>query len=60
MILFISIGILLLISFVLAIHALSELDTPKEVKRLIRERKSKISGVIVFFKRKIVHYQSVK
>ncbi|MBI4066955.1 hypothetical protein HY407_01120 [Candidatus Gottesmanbacteria bacterium] len=56
MIIFVGAIIILIVSLFLAIRALSELDTPPEVKKLIGERKNNISGVIVFFKKKIVHY----
>ena len=47
---------LLILSFLLAVGALSDLETPQEVRKLMR-KKSPVSGVIVFFKKKVVHYR---
>jgi len=57
MIIFVGI-ILLIVSFILAFRALSDLETPPEVRRLMKKKKSTLSGVIVFFKKKVVHYSS--
>ena len=50
--------VIVIVSFVLALRALSELELPDEVKSMIKQRKNKISGVIVFFRKKVVHYSS--
>lgn len=50
---------LLIISLFLAIVAVqAEFSVPDEVKKLKIKRKKKISGVILFLKKKIIHYSS--
>lgn len=50
---------LLIASFILAYRSMkAELSAPKEVSGLKIKRKEKISGVILFLKKKVVHYSS--
>jgi len=54
-----SIIILFLISFFLAVRAVAdETDVPQEVKNIKISKRTKLSGVILFLKEKIVHYSS--
>ncbi len=49
---------LLIISFIQAVRSVEkELSVPLEVKKL-KIKRNKISGVILFLKKKIVHYSS--
>lgn len=57
MILLIVIPVLLITSFILALFSLHDLETPPEVKRLMRKKEG-VSGVILFLKKKIIHYSS--
>lgn len=58
MIFSVSVIILFLISFILAVRsARTELIPPREVNNLKITKKNKISGVILFLKKKIVHYK---
>lgn len=51
--------IILLISFIWALQSVNnELSVPEEVRSLKIKRKKKISGVILFLKKKIIHYVS--
>lgn len=59
MIVAVSLIVVLLISFILAIRSVNqELSVPKEVRAIKITRKKKISGVILFLKKKIIHYAS--
>lgn len=50
--------LLFIISFLLALRSVDkELSVPKELKNL-KIKRDKISGVILFLKKKIVHYSS--
>lgn len=61
MILAISVIVILLISFMLAaLSAGKELSVPPEVAELKIKKEKSVSGVILFFKKKIVHYSSSK
>lgn len=48
--------IILLISFIITFKSMDDLDAPKEVRRLIKKRRTK--GTILFLKKKIKHYSS--
>lgn len=52
--------LILLISFILAVGAVNtELSVPVDVRKLkIPKIRKKVSGVILFLKKKIVHYSS--
>ena len=50
--------VILIISVILSFRSLGELDTPWEVKRLMRKKKVRRSGVILFLKKKIIHYSN--
>lgn len=51
--------ILFIISFVLALRALMmEFSVPAEVNKIKISPKKKISGVILFLKKKIIHYSA--
>lgn len=59
MILMVVVVGLLVISFILAVRSIDkELNLPKEVKNIKIQRKKGLSGSIVFFKSKSVHYTS--
>lgn len=59
MITLISVIIILLFSLLLALRSVkSELSVPSEVRSLKISRKKGLSGVILFLKKKIVHYCS--
>lgn len=59
MIFWVSLLLILIISVIFAIHAAGEeLSVPAEVKKLKIPRKTSVSGVILFLKKKIVHYTS--
>lgn len=61
MILWGSILVILVISLVLAIRAAGhELSVPREVSNLKIARKKSTSGVILFLRKKIVHYTASK
>jgi hypothetical protein len=49
--------LLLILSFLLALRSMKDLDVPVEIERLVRSRK--IKGSIVFLKNKIKHYSSL-
>lgn len=54
-----SIAVILIISIVLAIRAYGdEFSVPDEVSKLKIQRQKSVSGVILFLKKKIVHYSS--
>jgi len=53
---FIIVSILIL-SLILALRSLKDLEPPKEVKNLMRKNKN-LSGVILFLKEKVRHYSS--
>lgn len=56
-----SIAVILILSFILAIRSVKkELSVPDEVKNMqVRQRLAQpLSGSIVFFREKIVHYSS--
>lgn len=57
---FLSITIILIVSFFLAIRSVNrELSVPEEVKNIKIVKKIKgFSGVILFLKEKIIHYSS--
>jgi hypothetical protein len=55
-----SILIIFIISFVLALRVAShELSVPHEVKRIKINKKNGFSGVILFLKKKIIHYTTL-
>jgi len=59
MILAISIIIIFIISLVMAIRSAEhELSVPKEVKNIKIKKSEGLSGVILFLKKKIIHYSS--
>jgi hypothetical protein len=58
MIILIAIGIILVISIILAIRSLHELETPRDLAKLSRRKSS--SGVILFLRKKIIHYSDIK
>lgn len=59
MIILVSAIILFLLSFFLALKSVgSEFSAPEEVRKLKVARKKKVSGVILFLKKKIIHYSS--
>ena len=59
MILIVAGLIIFVISFILALRAAdSELSVPDEVRHLRVRPPEKISGVILFLKKKIIHYSS--
>lgn len=59
MILLVAGVVLFIVSLILAIRAAdTELSVPEEVKHLRLPRPQKISGVILFLKKKIIHYSS--
>ncbi len=44
-----------LVSFLLALRSMHDMHIPKELERLISNKK--IKGSIVFFKDKVIHYR---
>ncbi|MBI2616806.1 hypothetical protein HYW55_01575 [Candidatus Gottesmanbacteria bacterium] len=59
MILLIAVIVIFVVSFFLAYKAMKkELGTPPEVENLKISRKKNIGGVILFLKKKIIHYSS--
>lgn len=59
MILALSILIILIISIILAVRSVDhEMTIPKEVVNLKIRKDKKTSGVILFLRKKIVHYSS--
>lgn len=50
--------LILIISIILAFSSLHELEIPPEVKKLSKRKFS--SGVIIFLKKKIIHYSDIK
>ncbi|OGF99165.1 hypothetical protein A2Y99_04980 [Candidatus Gottesmanbacteria bacterium RBG_13_37_7] len=59
MIVWVSIAVIFIFSFVLAIKASEkELLPPEEIRSIHITKKKKISGVILFLKQKIIHYSS--
>jgi len=48
--------IIFIISLILAIRSMSDLEVPSEVKKMIVNKKGR--GTILFFKGKTVHYHS--
>lgn len=50
------ISIIFIISLVSAVRSLHELEAPPEIKKLMKKRKPAIGGVILFLKKKVVHY----
>lgn len=54
-----AIFIILVISLILAIRSVNhELSVPSEIKKIKIRKVNPTSGVILFLKRKIVHYSS--
>lgn len=49
--------LLFILSFLMALRSMKDLDIPLEIERLVRSRK--IKGSIVFLKNKIKHYSSL-
>jgi hypothetical protein len=47
-----------MISFILALLSMKDLGFPDELKKILNRKK--IKGAVVFFKNKIIHYQSKK
>lgn len=59
MITIISISVILIISFIMALRSVShEMDVPKEIRNLRITKRKGIGGVILFLRDKIVHYSS--
>lgn len=59
MILTISIIIIFIISLIMAIRSAEhELSVPKEVRSIKIKKPEGLSGVILFLKKKIIHYSS--
>lgn len=59
MIFWISIIFIAVLSIILAVRSVKdELSVPREVARLKIGKKKGVSGVILFLKKKIVHYSS--
>lgn len=56
MIIIISAVVLLVISFVMALRSLHELEMPPEVRKLMHRKKTSVGGVILFLQKKIIHY----
>lgn len=48
--------LLLILSFVIALHSMKDFYLPKEIRRLIEARR--VRGTILFLKGKIEHYSS--
>ena len=52
-------GTILIVSLLLAIKdASAELSIPESVKKIKIKKKKKLSGVIIFLRKKIIHYSS--
>lgn len=47
---------LLILSFIIALRSMKDLEIPEEIRRMIASRK--IKGTILFLKNKITHYSS--
>lgn len=59
MLLVISIAVIVIISVILAVRSVEhELSVPEEVSGLKITKRKQIAGVILFFKKRIVHYSS--
>lgn len=48
--------IIFIISVLITFRSMGDLDAPKEIKSLIKKRRTK--GTILFFRKKIKHYSS--
>lgn len=48
--------VIFIISVLITFRSMGDLDAPKEIKSLIKKRRTK--GTILFFKKKIKHYSS--
>lgn len=48
--------LILIISILITFKSMNDLEAPKEVRSLIKKRRTK--GTILFFKKKIKHYSS--
>ena len=46
---------ILILSFILAIRSMNDLNVPKEVSRIVTRRK--VRGTIVVFKNKVKHFK---
>ncbi|TSC54085.1 MAG: hypothetical protein LiPW16_158 [Microgenomates group bacterium LiPW_16] len=54
---FILILAILVVSFILALRTLPELEVPKEVKEAVNKaRQKRVSGIFLFFRDKVLHY----
>ena len=57
--LWVSISVIFIVSLVLAIKSASEeFKPPKEVTKIKIRKAKRLSGVILFLKKKIIHYSS--
>ena len=56
MILIYLLGLILILSFILALRSMRDFGVPKEVRKLFRI--NKIQGTIMFFKEKVKHYKT--
>ena len=52
---FITLLLILVLSFILALFSMKDFNVPSEINHLIQGKK--VRGKIVFFKNKIVHYR---
>lgn len=58
---FILILAILVVSFILALRTLPELEVPKEVKEAVNKaRQKRVSGIFLFFRDKVLHYPTLR
>ncbi|MFA5770564.1 MAG: hypothetical protein WC894_03675 [Patescibacteria group bacterium] len=53
---FLAFIIILVLSFIFALHSMKDFNVPAEIKRLVQGKK--VGGKIIFFKNKVVHYRA--
>jgi hypothetical protein len=52
---FLTLVIILVFSFILALSSMKDFNIPSEINRLVQGKK--VRGKIVFFKNKVIHYR---
>jgi len=56
MYIFFILGLILILSFILAVRSMADFEIPKEVRRLLKI--NKVKGTIMFLKGKVKHYRN--
>ena len=52
----IILGLILILSFILAVRSMRDFEIPKEVRRLLKI--NRVAGTIMFFRDKVKHYKT--